>query len=64
MTNQVRGGDHGWQPVGGPAIAHACDVILALESREGPWRRLTLEKHPFAPAGSAWELRMEEAGLV
>lgn len=63
VTNQVRGAGEGYAPLGGPAIAHASDVVLALERLEGPWRAVRLEKHPLAPDGACWEARITENGL-
>lgn len=64
VTNQVRGAEGGYAPLGGPALAHACDVVLALERLEGPWRAIRLEKHPLAPDGACWEARITDEGLV
>ncbi len=64
VTNQVRGKGGRHRPLGGPAVEHASDVILALEMLDGPWRRLRVEKHPARPAGAAWDLRVDDTGLA
>lgn len=64
FTNQVRGTPEGWQALGGPAMAHASDVILSMRLMEGSWRSLHLEKHPTAPSGAAWEVKIGADGLA
>lgn len=64
FTNQVRGGPNGHEPLGGPAVAHASDVIVSLEVLEGDWRRARLVKHPLRAAGEAWDVRIGPTGLA
>lgn len=64
FTNQVRGGPDGWQAIGGPAIAHASDVIVSLEVLQGPRRRLRVEKHPYKPAGRAVDAEIIDEGFA
>lgn len=63
VTNQVRGGEEGPRPIGGPGVRHVCDVILALRISEGAWRELELTKHPFEPAGSRVEVKITREGI-
>ncbi len=63
FTNQVRGGPNGQQPIGGPGVRHVSDVILSLETSEGAWRRLTLEKHPFMGAGRTFDIKITTNGI-
>lgn len=63
VTNQVRGKGGRPRPLGGPAVEHASDVILALEILDGAWRRLRAEKHPSRPSGAAWDVRVDDTGL-
>lgn len=63
VTNQVRGGPNGPQPIGGPGVRHVSDVLLALEPSEGAWRRLKLVKHPFEPAGASVDVKITGDGL-
>lgn len=63
FTNQVRGGPDGWTALGGPALAHASDVIVELSPLEGDWRVARLETHPSRPAGAVWELELTDTGV-
>lgn len=64
VTNQVRGKGGRHRPLGGPAVEHASDVILALQVLDGPWRRLRVEKHPSRPSGATWDVRVDDTGLA
>jgi recombination protein RecA len=63
VTNQVRGTGDDVEPIGGPGVKHASDVILRLSTIEGGWRRLTLDKHPFEAPGRSWEVKITRDGV-
>jgi RecA/RadA recombinase len=64
VTNQVRGAERGVDPIGGPGVKHASDVILRLEDGEGAWRRLVLEKHPYEAPGAAGDVTSTRDGVA